>query len=551
MSIPVPQAVKAQSLNISPRTSAVKNSTNNQYDEFGHCRGCCGFRVCSVLKYDFLDGRASEHPGLARLCDAQTVRARMAPARRDCSGWEMFLPTGCLLLSVLLFHPALAKVCNDRTKHGQDNSWFARDGENLPIMVLMPMNESALMSGISQGIEPAVQLAIQHIRESRKYSFSLITKIYDTEILLTAQAHLSPPLQSPQILLTAQAHLSPPLQSPQILLTAQAHLSPPLQSPQILLTAQAHLSPPLQSPQILLTAQAHLSPPLQSPQILLTAQAHLRAEAFFDAICYGPKHLMIFGGVCPSVTSIIAESLEGWNLVQLSFAATTPVLADKKKYPNFFRTVPSDNAVNPAVVKFLTFYNWSRVGTLTQDVQRFSEVRNDLTSELEKADIQIADTESFSNDPCVNVKKLKDNDVRIIIGQFDENLASKVFCCAYNLNMFGSKYQWIIPGWYQGNWWEQANSTNCTTKKLLTAMEGYISVDFEPLSARQIKGISGRTPKEYEREYSRELQQKGVESSKFHALPTMGSGSSLNFNSSDGTAPGKTAAEHLPQLHCG
>uniref|UniRef100_A0A3Q1K258 G-protein coupled receptors family 3 profile domain-containing protein n=1 Tax=Anabas testudineus TaxID=64144 RepID=A0A3Q1K258_ANATE len=345
------------------------------------------------------------------------------------TGWEMFLPTGCLLLSVLLFHPALAKVCNDRTKHGQDNSWFTRDGENLPIMVLMPMNESALMSSISQGIEPAVQLAIQHIRESRKYSFSLITKIYDTE-----------------------------------------------------------------------------------------CDNAKGLRAFFDAICYGPKHLMIFGGVCPSVTSIIAESLEGWNLVQLSFAATTPVLADKKKYPNFFRTVPSDNAVNPAVVKFLNFYNWSRVGTLTQDVQRFSEVRNDLTNELEKADIQIADTESFSNDPCVNVKKLKDNDVRIIIGQFDENLASKVFCCAYNLNMFGSKYQWIIPGWYQGNWWEQANSTNCTTKKLLTAMEGYISVDFEPLSARQIKGISGRTPKEYEREYSRVLQQKGVEASKFHGF---------------------------------
>lgn len=124
---------------------------------------------------------------------------------------------------------------------------------------------------------------------------------------------------------------------------------------------------------------------------------------------------------------------------------------------------------------------------------------------------------------------------------------------AYNLNMFGSKYQWIIPGWYQGNWWEQANTTNCTTKKLLTAMEGYISVDFEPLSARQTKGISGRvspadcsasggnyhknqhigsefislfsyfplgfqTPKEYEREYSRELQQKGVEASKFHGF---------------------------------
>ncbi|CAB1320502.1 unnamed protein product, partial [Coregonus sp. 'balchen'] len=54
-----------------------------------------------------------------------------------------------------------------------------------------------------------------------------------------------------------------------------------------------------------------------------------------------------------------------------------------------------------------------------------------------------------------------------------------------------------------GNWWEQANSTNCTTKKLLTAMEGYIAVDFEPLSAKQVKGISGR---------------KGVEPSKYHGF---------------------------------
>lgn len=102
----------------------------------------------------------------------------------------MILPAGWLLLSALLLHPTLAKVCNDRTKHGQDNSWFARDGENLPIMVLMPMNESALMSSISQGIEPAVQLAIKHIRETRKYSFSLITKIYDTEVTQRFSAHL-------------------------------------------------------------------------------------------------------------------------------------------------------------------------------------------------------------------------------------------------------------------------------------------------------------------------------------------------------------------------
>lgn len=94
----------------------------------------------------------------------------------------MIFLLGYLLLSVLGFQSALAKVCNDYTRHGLDNNWYTRDGEKLPIMVLMPMNESALMSSISQGIEPAVQLAIQHIRESRQYSFSLITKIYDTEV---------------------------------------------------------------------------------------------------------------------------------------------------------------------------------------------------------------------------------------------------------------------------------------------------------------------------------------------------------------------------------
>lgn len=78
----------------------------------------------------------------------------------------------------------------------------------------------------------------------------------------------------------------------------------------------------------------------------------------------------MIGCFVPSTKTIFPLS----SYPQLSFAATTPVLADKKKYPNFFRTVPSDNAVNPAVVKFLNYYNWSRVGTLTQDVQRFSEV---------------------------------------------------------------------------------------------------------------------------------------------------------------------------------
>uniref|UniRef100_A0A8C4R330 Gamma-aminobutyric acid type B receptor subunit 2 n=1 Tax=Eptatretus burgeri TaxID=7764 RepID=A0A8C4R330_EPTBU len=238
-------------------------------------------------------------------------------------------------------------------------------------------------------------------------------------------------------------------------------------------------------------------------------------KAFFDALNSSTNHVMIFGGVCPSVTAIIAEALRSWNLVQLSFAATTPVLSDKRKYESFFRTVPSDNAVNPAVVRFLQYFGWHRVGTLTQDLERFSEVHNDLTGELERASIAI-NTQSFSNDPCTNVRKLKDADIRIILAQFDERMAARVFCCAFNVGMYGSKYQWVIPGWYRDDWWHNYVGTDCTTQNLLTAMEGYIAVDFVPLATTDNITISGLTPEEYKKNYERNRKKSGAPYSKFH-----------------------------------
>uniref|UniRef100_A0A672JTN5 Gamma-aminobutyric acid type B receptor subunit 2-like n=1 Tax=Sinocyclocheilus grahami TaxID=75366 RepID=A0A672JTN5_SINGR len=241
-------------------------------------------------------------------------------------------------------------------------------------------------------------------------------------------------------------------------------------------------------------------------------------KAFFDTIFNGPKPVMIFGGVCSSVTSILAQSLEGWNLVQLSFAVTAPSLANKRRFPNFFRTVPSGIAVNVALVRFLRQYGWSRVGTLTQREQRFTEVQRDLSSHLEVANIQLAEAESFFEAPCDCVKKLKDNDVRIVIAHFDVSLAAKVFCCVYNLSMYGQKYQWILPGWTQASLWTNTGSTNCTVENILTAIEGSISADIETLSTRNIRGISGRTPQEYEKEYDERRQLKRLDANKFHGF---------------------------------
>ncbi|KAL2083854.1 hypothetical protein ACEWY4_019372 [Coilia grayii] len=241
-------------------------------------------------------------------------------------------------------------------------------------------------------------------------------------------------------------------------------------------------------------------------------------KAFFDAIHNGPKYLLIFGGVCSSVTSVIAESLQGWNLVQLSFAVTAPAFEDKGRYPHLFRMVPSANAVHPAVISLLGHYSWNRVGILTQDGQELAEVQQDLMKMLLLGEVHIAATEKFINDPCPSLRTLKENGVRIIIGLFNESLAAKVFCCAYHLNMFSSQYQWMVSRWRQRRWWRNIASVNCSYASLQKAMDGSISVDFETLGSKQAKGISGQTPQEYEREYDLLRNQQGVNSSQYHGF---------------------------------
>ncbi|KAE8289320.1 Gamma-aminobutyric acid type B receptor subunit 2 [Larimichthys crocea] len=149
----------------------------------------------------------------------------------------------------------------------------------------------------------------------------------------------------------------------------------------------------------------------------------------FDAMWAGPKYLLMFGGVCPSVTALIARALPALRLVQVSFSASSPSLSDRKRYGNLFSTVPSGRALNQATVKLLQHHKWSRVGIITQEGAGLSEMKKDVIAQLLDADLQVVSTPSLSEDVCASVRKLKDRDVRIIIGQFKEDSAAEVFCC--------------------------------------------------------------------------------------------------------------------------
>ncbi|XP_030376042.1 gamma-aminobutyric acid type B receptor subunit 2 isoform X2 [Scaptodrosophila lebanonensis] len=240
--------------------------------------------------------------------------------------------------------------------------------------------------------------------------------------------------------------------------------------------------------------------------------AAVGVKSFFDMMHSGPNKVMLFGAACTHVTDPIAKASKHWHLTQLSYADTHPMFT-KDAFPNFFRVVPSENAFNAPRLALLKEFNWTRVGTVYQNEPRYSLPHNHMVADLDSIELEVVETQSFVNDVSESLKKLRDKDVRIILGNFNEHYARKVFCEAYKSDMYGRAYQWLIMATYSTEWWNATLDTECTVEEIALALEGTILVDLLPLSTSGDITIAGITADEYLAEYDR---LRGTEYSRFH-----------------------------------
>ncbi|KAH9416586.1 Gamma-aminobutyric acid type B receptor subunit 2 [Dermatophagoides pteronyssinus] len=226
-------------------------------------------------------------------------------------------------------------------------------------------------------------------------------------------------------------------------------------------------------------------------------------KAFFQMLDEDPVKILLFGGACPSVTDPIAKTSKFFHLIQLSYADTFTATT-----ANFFRIVPSEGSFNPARVKLLKFFNWTKVGTIYQNLPRYSLPHSKLLTDLDNADIEIVASQSIADElkPEMYLQDLKAKDVRIIVGNFGEEYGRKIFCQAYKEGIYGRRYQWIITGIYDENWWQlnddEIDLLGCTEEQLLEAINGYISTDILPLS-KNTQTYYGFETSLYKSEYDR------------------------------------------------
>ncbi|XP_026318221.1 gamma-aminobutyric acid type B receptor subunit 2 isoform X3 [Hyposmocoma kahamanoa] len=238
--------------------------------------------------------------------------------------------------------------------------------------------------------------------------------------------------------------------------------------------------------------------------------AAVGVKSFFDMMHSGPHKLMLFGAACTHVTDPIAKASKHWHLTQLSYADTHPMFT-KEAFPNFFRIVPSENAFNAPRIRLLQHFNWTRVGTIYQNEPRYALAHNRLVAELDTAGFDIAETQSFATEVRTALTKLKEKDIRIILGNFNETWAIKIFCEAYQLEMYGRAYTWLLQGTYSEKWW--LRRAPCSKKDLSTSLDTAILTDLLPLSTTGETTVSGITAKDYQIEYDR---RRGIEYSRFH-----------------------------------
>ncbi|XP_073709573.1 extracellular calcium-sensing receptor-like [Misgurnus anguillicaudatus] len=91
-------------------------------------------------------------------------------------------------------------------------------------------------------------------------------------------------------------------------------------------------------------------------------------ETISNHNCTGPPPVIAIVGDPGSTHSIALSSLVGlFRVPMVSYYATCSCLSDRKKYPSFFRTIPSDAFQVRAMVQILRHFGWTWVGVIYSD----------------------------------------------------------------------------------------------------------------------------------------------------------------------------------------
>ncbi|XP_018416474.1 PREDICTED: extracellular calcium-sensing receptor-like [Nanorana parkeri] len=128
----------------------------------------------------------------------------------------------------------------------------------------------------------------------------------------------------------------------------------------------------------------------------------------------------IIGAAISSNSILLAHVLGLFRYPQISHFATSRLLSDHKKFPSFFRTVPSDLFQSQGLAKLVLYFGWTWVGLVAVDNDYGQQGIQVIKQEITKAGACIAFTESIlasqgDRNAVHIVKVIRQSSARVVI----------------------------------------------------------------------------------------------------------------------------------------
>lgn len=159
-------------------------------------------------------------------------------------------------------------------------------------------------------------------------------------------------------------------------------------------------------------------------------------DAFIKFMSWSPSKLIvgILGPACSIQAEMIAEVAPFYNTLVMGYSVEGVSLADRGKYPLFFRTSPSYAEFKYAYATVFEFFEWKQYASLT-DTNYVSSTVTETHQHLASKGINLVYARQITNQDSVDIKSylrsLVESSAKVIIATLFEGLARAVVCEAY------------------------------------------------------------------------------------------------------------------------
>ncbi|PVD21200.1 hypothetical protein C0Q70_19369 [Pomacea canaliculata] len=247
------------------------------------------------------------------------------------------------------------------------------------------------------------------------------------------------------------------------------------------------------------------------------------------------KILGILGPGCSDAAEPIAALTGHFHTLMVSYGAEASSLADRAKYPYFFRTIPQVNHYRFVYAEFFKAMGWTQVGALAEGGQELPEYHLQLQEYLQEQGVSVLVKRKLVRNPeqldlSVMFKEIRERNVHVIIADFYDNVARAVMCEAYRQKMTAHQgYVWFLPAWYPMDWWDvdfynspTASSdprpqefVPCTTAEMEYAIEGHFIIAKRNTDNEDLTAVGGITIKQFKEIYALRVGKAYVDESPF------------------------------------